>query len=70
MKSAKHIPCMQRMPAKEIGGGEAFAAFGLDFEEVEQTGAAADEDAAGIGSDDGAGRGANLGGFDGGAVDF
>jgi hypothetical protein len=68
--SSQPVAYLQRMAAEEIGGGKTLAAFDLDFEEVEKAGAATDEDAAGIGADDGAGRGAYFGVFDGGAVNF
>ena len=58
------------MAAEEIGGGEALAAFGLDFEEIEEAAAAAHEDAIGIDTNDGAGCGAYLGMLDGCAVDL
>ena len=48
------------MATEEIGGWQTLAAFGLDFEEIEKAAAAAHEDAAGIGSDDGAGDGAGI----------
>jgi hypothetical protein len=58
------------MATEEIGGGEAFTSFGLNFEEVKKALTAAYEDAAGIGADDGAGCGACVGVFDAGAVNF
>ena len=70
MKLVQDIPGLQRMPTEEIGGGEALAAFGLDFEEIEKAVGAADEDAAGIGTNDGAGCGAGFSMLDGCAVDL
>lgn len=68
--SSQPVAYLQRMAAEEIGGGKTLAAFGLDFEEVEKAVGAAHEDAAGIGTDDGAGCGAYLGMLDGCAVNL
>ena len=35
LPSTKRVTRRQRVPTKEIGGGEALAAFDLDFEEVQ-----------------------------------
>lgn len=58
------------MATEEIGGWQTLAAFSLDLEEVQQAAATAHEDAAGIGSDNGAGRGAGIRLFKRCAVDF
>ena len=56
----EHRARLKRMATEEIGGWQTLAAFGLDFEEIEKTAAATHEDAAGIGSDNRAGRGTCL----------
>lgn len=55
MGSTQNVTRLQRMSAQEIGGGQTFAAFDLDFEQIQQAVSATDGNAARISADDGAG---------------